>query len=81
MKSRRRSVVLGAVCLVALTCGAASPLDELMPVPKRIDRQSETVPASVLGNVKIVLGTVEGAPAGVAEESYAISVAISSALR
>ena len=75
MKSWRECVVLVAGGLVALTCGAVSPLDELMPVPKRIDRQAETVPASVLGNVKIVSGTVEGAPAGVAEESYAISVA------
>ena len=75
MKSWRESVVLAVGGLVALTCGAVSPLDELMPVPKRIERQAETVPASVLGNVKIVSGAVEGAPAGVAEESYAISVA------
>ena len=73
--SWRGSFVLAVGGLMALTCGAVSPLDELMPVPKRIDRQAETVPASVLGNVKIVSGAVEGAPAGVAEESYAISVA------
>ena len=74
VKSLRVAMALVAGLAAALTCAAVSPLDELMPVPKRIDRQAETVSASVLSNVKIVSGTVEGAPAGVTEESYAISV-------
>ncbi len=64
-----------ALCAaMAAECVAASPLDELMPVPKRIVRAEGKVTPAMLECVKITTGDVEGAPAGVACEAYEIAL-------
>lgn len=71
--------LIGAVAVVAMSglmpyAVFGAGIDELMPVPKRVERGKGTVSAAALANVKITSGAVPEAPAGVAGESYELKI-------
>ena len=53
----------------------ASWLDELMPVPHRVEPREGVLEAACTGNVRIVTAPVEGAPMGAADEQYCLDIA------
>ena len=57
------------------TAVAAGPLDELMPVPQKVTALTGAVSGKALGDVRFVDGSVEGAPAAVADQAYLLEVA------
>ena len=69
-----RCVGFAACAMAAAECVAVSPLDELMPVPKRIERMGGEVPVSAFGNMNVVTGYVAGVPHLVEAESYELTI-------
>ncbi len=72
-----KTMVFAAAC-AACAAACASALDELMPVPVSVVRASggATVSAEALSNVTAVSGSVPGAPARVAQESYRLEIGV-----
>ncbi len=68
--------VFVTVCAAVATaaCGA-DILDELMPVPVRVERTGGAAPATARAKVRVVTGSVAGAPAKTANEAYALEIA------
>lgn len=67
-------LALALCAALAGNCMAASPLDELMPVPKRIVRAEGMVSRAMLERVEITTGDVAGAPEDVAGEAYELAL-------
>ena len=68
--------VMMAVAGCANVCSEATadPLDELMPVPVKVERRCGTVCASVTGRVSVVAAPVQGARPETADEAYVLDV-------
>jgi len=64
-----------ALALVAGVCLGASPYDELMPMPRRVEKAGGTASAGALRNVRVVRGSVPGAAENVADQAYVLDVA------
>ena len=53
---------------------SASPVDELMPEPRRVAASGGVADAAAVANVTVRTADVPGAPAGVADEAYVLDV-------
>ena len=63
-----------AGCANVCSVATADPLDELMPVPVKVERRCGTVCASVTGRVSVVAASVPGARPETADEAYVLDV-------
>lgn len=68
-----RNAVFGMCLSVAATC-AADALDELLPVPREIERRSGSIGEFALANVDLRRAPVPGAPEKTADEAYILEV-------
>ena len=66
-------IALGAFAFAAHVA-FGSPLSELMPEPRSAEERPGAIDAAAAANVKIVRGSVPGAPASVADEAYILEV-------
>ena len=68
------------VAITMLACGATcaatalDALDELMPIPAKIERRDGCVDVSQLRNVQVIVGNVPGAPDATADEAYVLDI-------
>ena len=82
MKTLVLSAILAASSLATPRVSLATPLDDLMPRPVRVERGSGVLDvgskrrdsASTLEDVRIVRRAVEGAPSDVADEAYELEI-------
>ena len=82
MKTLVLSAILAASFLATPRVSLATPLDDLMPRPVRVERGSGVLDvgskrrdsASTLEDVRIVRRAVEGAPSDVADEAYELEI-------
>ena len=68
------SAVFVAGCNTACNTESAAALDELMPVPVKVEAAGGTVCSSVTGNVSVTVAPVPGARKETADEAYVLEV-------
>ena len=73
MRLMKKTILALNGALTALA--VAGPLDELMPVPFRIEARGGSLAAADLGEPRLVTAPVKGAPDGAADEAYCLDVA------
>ena len=62
-------------CARAPERAASAALDELMPVPVKVEAREGCADAAAIGRVKVVQAAVPGARAETADEAYVLEVA------
>jgi len=70
-----RGVFCAGLVLLAQAGMAASPFDELMPRPQRVEARIGRVSAEALAAPRIVRGAVADVPAATADEAYVLEIA------
>ena len=72
---KKPNILLAATCAFAVSAVFAGPLEDLLPRPRRVEARAGVAEGAALDAVRIVRGTVPGAPADLVAEGYVLDIA------
>ena len=75
MRKMLTVAMVAGLAALAQARGDVSVLDELMPVPTKVERLAGSAPAAALANVTVSREAVAGAPAATVDEAYVLEIA------